>query len=245
MIEGGVLGWMNPWVLVCFAGCAISAAAFVLQERRARQPMLPLVLFKNKLFALTSIVGLLTNIAFYGLIFVLSLYFQKVNGLSPFATGMAFVPMMGAVLPANLLAARAAERLGAPVTIACGAAITAIGCIGLLGLGRGTSYWAICGQLLAMGAGLGLLVPPLTSTLLGSVEKARSGIAAGVLNSTRQTGSVVGVALFGSLVGKADEFLAGTREALVISATILVCAAIMIVTAGRSDSRRRPSSASG
>jgi DHA2 family methylenomycin A resistance protein-like MFS transporter len=158
---------------------------------------------------------------------------------------MAFVPMMGAVLPANLLAASVAERCGAPVTIAAGAAITAIGCVGLLGLARGTSYWAICGQLLAMGAGLGLLVPPLTSTLLGSVEKARSGIAAGVLNSTRQTGSVFGVALFGSLVGKANEFLAGTREALVISAAILFCAAIMILTAGRADSKRRRSAASG
>jgi MFS transporter, DHA2 family, methylenomycin A resistance protein len=245
MIEGGVLGWMNPWVLACFAGVAISAAAFILQERRARQPMLPLVLFKNKLFALTSIVGLLANIAFYGLIFVLSLYFQKVHGLSPFATGMAFVPMMGAVLPANLVAARAAERFGAPVMIAIGAVTTALGCIGLLGLERDTSYWAICGQLLAMGAGLGLLVPPLTSTLLGSVEKARSGIAAGVLNSTRQTGSVFGVALFGSLVGKADEFLTGTREALVISATILFVAAIMIVTAGRSHPKRRRSQGPG
>lgn len=239
-IEAGVLGWMNPWVLACFAGFAILAVPFVLQERRARQPMLPLVLFKKRLFTLTSIVGLLVNMAFYGLIFVLSLYFQQVNGLSPFATGMAFLPMMGAVLPANLLAARAAEHLGPPVTIAAGAAITAVGCLGLLGLERDTSYWAICAQLLAMGAGLGLLVPPLTSTLLGSVEKAHSGIAAGVLNSTRQTGSVLGVALFGSLVGKGSAFLAGIRETLIISATLLLGAAVMIVTVG-SYSNRRPS----
>jgi DHA2 family methylenomycin A resistance protein-like MFS transporter len=240
-IEGGVLGWMNPWVLACFAGFAILGAVFVVQERRARQPMLPLVLFKNRLFTLASIVGLLVNMAFYGLIFVLGLYFQQVNGLSPLATGMAFLPMMGAVLPANLLAARAAEHWGAPITIATGAAVTAVGCLGLLGLERGTSYWAICAQLLAMGAGLGLLVPPLTSTLLGSVEKARSGLAAGVLNSTRQTGSVLGVALFGSLVGKGSAFLAGTREALMISTALLLAAAVMIVAGGRSHANRRPS----
>jgi DHA2 family methylenomycin A resistance protein-like MFS transporter len=203
--------------------------------------MLPLVLFKNRLFTLASIVGLLVNMAFYGLIFVLGLYFQQVNGLSPLATGMAFLPMMGAVLPANLLAARAAEHWGAPITIATGAAVTAVGCLGLLGLERGTSYWAICAQLLAMGAGLGLLVPPLTSTLLGSVEKARSGLAAGVLNSTRQTGSVLGVALFGSLVGKGSAFLAGTREALMISTALLLAAAVMIVAGGRSHANRRPS----
>jgi DHA2 family methylenomycin A resistance protein-like MFS transporter len=238
-IEGGVLGWMNPWVLACFAGFAIVATAFVLQERRAREPMLPLVLFKNRLFALTSIVGLLVNMAFYGLIFVLSLYFQQVKGLSPLATGLAFLPMMGAVLPANLLAARAAENWGAPVTIAGGAALTAAGCLGLLGLGRDTNYWAICAQLLAMGAGLGLLVPPLTSSLLGSVAKARSGIAAGVLNSTRQTGSVLGVALFGSLVGNGSAFLAGTRIALIISTALLLGAAVMIVVGGHPASKRR------
>jgi DHA2 family methylenomycin A resistance protein-like MFS transporter len=93
-------------------------------------------------------------------------------------------------------------------------------------------------QLLAMGAGLGLVVPPLTSTLLGSVDKARSGIAAGVLNSTRQTGSVLGVALFGSLVGKANGFIPGTRISLIISAILLWSAAVMIVLGGSVRHRR-------
>jgi DHA2 family methylenomycin A resistance protein-like MFS transporter len=176
------------------------------------------------MFALTSLVGLLVNVAFYGLIFVFSLYFQRVNGMSPFATGLAFVPMMGAVLPVNLVAARVAERIGAPVTIAVGAALAACGCLALLGIGQGTPYWATCGQLIVIGAGLGLLVPPLTSTLLGSVEKSRSGIAAGVLNATRQTGSVLGVALFGSLAGQADGFIAGAHASLVISAALLLAA---------------------
>jgi DHA2 family methylenomycin A resistance protein-like MFS transporter len=204
------------------------AALFLAQERRTPQPMLPLSLFAHPMFALTSLVGLLVNIAFYGLIFVLSLYFQEINHWSPFATGLAFVPMMGAVLPVNLVAPRLAERIGAPAVIAIGALIAAAGCLGLLGLERGTGYAAVCGQLLAMGGGLGLLVPPLTSTLLGSVEKARSGIAAGVLNSTRQTGSVIGVALFGSLLGQTETFLAGTRIALIISAALLIVAAVAI-----------------
>jgi DHA2 family methylenomycin A resistance protein-like MFS transporter len=75
-----------------------------------------------------------------------------------------------------------------------------------------------------IGAGLGLLVPPLTSTLLGSVEKSRSGIAAGVLNSTRQTGSVLGVALFGSLASQASAFMSGMHAALIISAALLAIA---------------------
>jgi DHA2 family methylenomycin A resistance protein-like MFS transporter len=190
------------------------------------------------MFALTALDGLLVNIAFYGLIFVLSLYFQQVNGLSPFWTGLAFVPMMGVVLPVNLLAPRAAERFGAPAVIAAGAVIAAAGCAALLGIGESTPYWAIGPQLIAMGAGLGLLVPPLTSTLLGSVERARSGVAAGVLNATRQTGSVLGVALFGSLLGAAGAFTSGARIALTISIVLLLVAAAVITLLAR-DNRTR------
>jgi MFS transporter, DHA2 family, methylenomycin A resistance protein len=104
----------------------------------------------------------------------------------------------------------------------------AAGCLALLGIEHGTPYWAICAQLVAMGGGLGLLVPPLTSALLGSVEKSRSGVAAGVLNSTRQTGSVLGVALFGSLIGSSHAFLFGAHAALIISAALLIGAAVTI-----------------
>jgi MFS transporter, DHA2 family, methylenomycin A resistance protein len=229
LIEGGALGWSHIWVLSGFGAFAVLATLFVWRERSTQQPMLPLSLFNHRMFALTSVVGLLMNVAFYGLIFVLSLYFQRINGLSPLAAGLAFLPMMGAVLPMNLLAARATERFGASVIIAAGAAIAGAGCVMLIGIGRGTGYWLVCTPLLAMGAGLGLLVPPLTSTLLGSVEKARSGIAAGVLNATRQTGSVLGVALFGSLIGRPNEFILGARESLIISGVLLAGAAVLIM----------------
>ncbi len=228
LIEGGALGWSHPLVIAAFAAAVMVGLLFVWREAYAQQPMLPLLLFRHRMFALTALVGLLFNIAFYGLIFVLSLYFQKVNGWSPLATGLAFVPMMGMVLPANLVSASVSERLGAPQTIALACVITAAGCLALLAMASGTTYWAIGTQLVVLGGGLGLLVPPLTSTLLGSVEKSRSGIAAGVLNATRQTGSVLGVALFGSLVGADNAFIAGAHASLVISAAVLLAAAIAI-----------------
>jgi MFS transporter, DHA2 family, methylenomycin A resistance protein len=237
IIEGGALGWGDPLVIAGFVAFAMLAMLFVWRERRAPQPMLPLSLFRHRLFALTSLVGLLVNIAFYGLIFVFSLYFQRINRWSALSTGLAFLPMMGAVLPVNLIAARVSERIGAPATIAAGAGLSALGCLALLGIGPGTGYGAIGAQLTIIGAGLGLLVPPLTSTLLGSVEKSRSGIAAGVLNATRQTGSVLGVALFGSLVGQADAFMPGAHAALVISAGLLFAAAAAIWRGASSRSR--------
>jgi DHA2 family methylenomycin A resistance protein-like MFS transporter len=226
IIEGGALGFEHPAVIAALVTSAVLSVLFVWRESRAAQPMLSL--FGHRLFTLTTIVGLLVNIAIYGLIFVLSLYFQRVNGLSAWWTGLAFVPMMGAVLPVNLLAPRLAERIGPCPTIVVGACISALGCLGLLWIEAGTSYWAIFAQMIAISGGLGLLVPPLTSTLLGSVEKARSGIAAGVLNATRQTGSVLGVALFGSLIAGEGAFVDGLHLALVISAAVLLLAAATI-----------------
>src|SRR5277367_2110049 len=228
IIEAGAAGWTDPFVIAGFAAAAILTALFILRQQRAAQPMLPLTLFRHRMFAVTSLVGLLVNVAFYGLIFVFSLYYQRVNGWSPLLTGLAFVPMMGAVLPVNLVAARIAERIGAPQTIALGAALAAAGCLALLGIAPGTGYAEIGAQLVIIGGGLGLLVPPLTSTLLGSVEKSRSGIAAGVLNSTRQTGSVLGVALFGSLVGQSGGMMSGAHRSLVISALLLFAAGAAI-----------------
>jgi DHA2 family methylenomycin A resistance protein-like MFS transporter len=225
IIEGGRVGWQNPWIIAGFGGFVLLAALFLMQEHNTPQPMLPLCLFAHRTFALTSLVGLLVNIAFYGLIFVFSLYFQQINGWSPLSTGLAFVPMMGAVLPVNIIAPRLAERFGAPAVIAAGCLVATSGCVALLGIEPGTSYWEICAQLVAMGGGLGLLVPPLTSALLGSVEKSRSGVAAGVLNSTRQTGSVIGVALFGSLIERTNMFMSGAHAALIISAALLIVAA--------------------
>jgi DHA2 family methylenomycin A resistance protein-like MFS transporter len=214
-------------VLGGFAAAITLAALFLFEESRVPQPMLPLVLFRRRTFSLMSLAGLGVNVAFYGLIFVLSLYFQQVNHWSAFATGLAFVPMMGAVLPANLLAPRLSERIGAPAVIAIGGCIAAAGCVALLPIAAGTSYAALCAQLLALGAGLGLLVPPLTSTLLGSVDKSRSGLAAAVLNAARQTGSVLGVSLFGSLVSHANGFIGGARTALGISAALLLGTALI------------------
>jgi DHA2 family methylenomycin A resistance protein-like MFS transporter len=233
IIEGGRLGWSNIWVIAGFAAFIAFTALFVIQEQRAHAPMLSLSLFSRRMFALTSLVGLLVNIAIYGLLFVFSLYFQEINGLSPLATGFAFVPMMAAVFPVNLLAPRLAERFGARPIIAIGAVSSAFGCIALLGTAHGTSYWAVGPQLIAIGGGLGLLVPPMTATSLGSVEKSRSGVAAGVLNSARQTGSALGVALFGSFIGRSDTFLFGAREALIVSAALLVGAAAAITLGGR------------
>src|SRR5262249_14181775 len=160
---------------------------------RTRRPMLPLRLFRKRTFSAAAAVGLVLNVAFYGLIFVLSLFFQRVQGRSALATGLAFAPMTGVVMATNVWAGHAAARLGPRRVMMCGAALAALACATLLGVDSATPYGAMVVQLVVLGGAVGLIVPLMTSELLGSVDRSQSGIASGTLNTMRQTGSVVGV----------------------------------------------------
>jgi DHA2 family methylenomycin A resistance protein-like MFS transporter len=223
-IEGGRAGWSAPGVLAGYGVAALAFAAFLAREARAARPMLPLGLFRNRTFSAGAVMGLVLNVAVYGLLFVLSLFFQQDQGRSALATGLAFGPMTGVVLFTNIGAGALAARIGPQRVIAAGAALAAAGCAGLLWVGPETSYAVMAGQLVAIGAGVGLVVPLMTSEILGSVDRSRSGLASGTLNTMRQTGSVIGVALLGSLAGDLTAVLA-IAGALFVAPAIL--AAVM------------------
>jgi DHA2 family methylenomycin A resistance protein-like MFS transporter len=199
--------------------------------------MLPLGLFRSGTFRCATAIGLLVNIAFYGLIFVLSLFFQRGQDLSPLQTGLAFAPMTAAVMAANVLAGRVATRLGAWWVIRIGAALMGAGACALLTIDAGQSYLEMAVQLAGIGFGLGLVVPIMTSTLLGSVDRARSGIAAGTLNTARQTGSVIGVALYGSLIAH-GQLVEGLRLALLISAGLALAVTALTLGIARNGEGR-------
>lgn len=221
LIRGGQTGWPHPQVIFGFGLAAALAIAFIAIEYYSDHPMLPPGMFKSRTFRASTITGVLVNIAFYGLIFVFSLYFQRVHHLSPLLTGLAFVPMTGACFVANLNIGRISGRFGDRKCIVSGTALIMLGCLAMLGIGRTTAYGWLLPSFILMGGGLGTLVPPLTHALLSDVDKARSGIASGVLTASRQTGSVLGVSLFGSLIATAPMMIHGTRMALAISTVVL------------------------
>jgi MFS transporter, DHA2 family, methylenomycin A resistance protein len=230
-IEGGSRGFADPAVLTGFAVSIAAGAAFLRIESRRRAPMLPLGLFRSPTFSAATAIGLLVNIVFYGLIFVLSLYFQRLEGYSAIETGLAFVPTTAAVMAGNLLAGRAAARFGPRAVLGVGALLMIAGLVALLGIGSGSSYASLAVQLAAIGFGLGLIVPVMTSSLLGSVDAERSGVASGTLNTARQTGSVIGVALFGSLIG--TDLVSGLHVALAISIALAAATALFALKVER------------
>jgi len=188
--------------------------------------MLPLSFFHNRTFTAASLVGLLINLAFYGLIFVLSLYFQQIKKFTPLITGLAFMPMTVIVVAANIVAGQVSARLGARLPMILGQAIFAVGCLLLVAIGAYTPYGGWWWQTVMIGAGIGLTVPPMTSALLATVDRKRSGVASRVLNTARQLDSVIGVALFGSLIANRGQFAPSLHLALYISVAVLLIGAI-------------------
>jgi DHA2 family methylenomycin A resistance protein-like MFS transporter len=227
LIAAGAAGWTNKYILAGFGIALALAALFIGIEHHSKHPMLPLTMFKNRTFRSTTLTGVLVNIAFYGLIFVFSFYFQRVRHLSPFWTGLAFVPMMGACFIANLTFQHLTSRIGDRKSVVIGTALIMLGCASIVRMDENTRYEFLLLPFVIMGGGLGLMVPPLTHALLGSVDKARSGIASGVLNASRQTGSVLGVSLFGSLIASGPTMIGGMRLALAISIGVLFASCLM------------------
>jgi MFS family permease len=167
-------------------------------------------------------VGFTINVAFYGAVFVYSLFFQQVLGLSALGAGLLFLPMTALVSSANLGSARAAARFGPRLPIWAGQLVAALGTLGLVTVGATTDRYLIAVILIPVGIGLGFAVPSLTAMLLEALPSAQAGLAAGVLNSGRQVGGTVAVAVFGALVAHRTSFGAGVRDSMLIVAVMLV-----------------------
>src|SRR5262249_22792054 len=131
-IEGKTLGWNSPFILGAFLVSVIGLVAFLLLEHRAPAPMLPLKLFANPIFSATNVAGLLLSFSFYGLIFILSLFFQQGRGLSSLETGFAFLPLAGSVSLVSALLGRFASHASPRMPIMYGLLLSGIGSLGLL-----------------------------------------------------------------------------------------------------------------
>lgn len=200
LIEGAKLGWQSPWVyagvvLACLAWCA-----FLVNERRHKEPMLPLHYFRNPVFSGATCLAMVSALVFYGLFFLLSLYFQSDRGWTALQTGLAFLPLTVMVTLGSFTCGRLTRAYGARALLCAGFALYALGFVGLYALAGDAPYWRIALCFPAVGFGAGIITPAATSVLMSVVDRATAGVAAGTLNASRQSGSAFGVAIFGALL---------------------------------------------
>ncbi|SEA95247.1 MFS transporter [Paraburkholderia sartisoli] len=227
VIEWRPLGLAHPLVAGGLALALVAGIAFVVLESRVREPMLPLSLFRNRTFSAAVLFGSCVNLTYYGMVFVLSLYLQRVRGDTPLQAGLAFLPLTAGFLVSNVASGWVVSHCGVRLPMIAGACVGAAG-YGLLHfVGASTPLIAILVPFLLIPSGMGLAVPAMTTAILAAVEPRRAATASAVLNTVRQASGAIGVAAFGALASGAGT--ANIVDGLQTSAAI--CTALLLAGA--------------
>jgi EmrB/QacA subfamily drug resistance transporter len=200
-IEGPSLGWRSAPVLVCFGLCLAGTAGFVMVERHAAAPLVPLSTFRSRAFAASILIALLMTFGMYGMLFVLPLYFQVVQGLDATGAGLRLLPMSVVFFLVSLFAGRLAPHAGARLQIGGGIGLTGAGLAGLCFVPAGPGFAVAGVSLLAIGVGLGLITGPIATVAVANAPAARSGMSSGLVNMGRLVGATLGVAVLGLMFG--------------------------------------------
>jgi MFS family permease len=201
--------------------------------------MVPPRVLANPSVRIPVVIGFAFMVCFYGMPFVISLYFQQERGLSALATGALFVPMMliGAIL--TPFSPRIAERVGQRLLVVGGLLMIAAGLITLGLLPVTTSVAVVSAVMVLLGLGGPFVMPATTAVLLNNVRGHEAGIASGVFNTSRQIGGGLAIAVFGGLLANRDTFMSGMRGSLLIGAAVAVIAALVALRLRSSEEGRR------
>lgn len=224
LTEASSRGWtVIPLSSMVFATLAL--AAFVIIEKKVRTPMLPARLARNNVLLATMFTGAVINLTFYGVVFVLSLYFQTIVHYDAVATGLAFVPLTAVMTISSLISARIARRASALKIMTMGLALQVLGFFLLSRVGPESSSWLLNGALVIVGVGSASTVPSMNNSMLAAVSQQDAGMASGLMSSARQLGGVIGVAVFGILISESGT----VAFAHGMSLSMLVCVGVLLV----------------
>jgi EmrB/QacA subfamily drug resistance transporter len=245
LIEGNRHGWASPLILGLFAAAVAFLAAFVLLERHQRIPMLDLSLFRSATFTGANVAMLLVTLAMFGIFFYNSLFFQNILGYSAIQTGAMFLPMTLLVMLIAPQAGRFSDRIGSRWLVGGGMTLVALSLLLFAQLSFGANFWNILPAAVVGGIGMALTMTPTTAAAMGSVAVNKAGVGSAVLNSSRQVGGSLGIALMGAVVASeihvknrlsplfADQFVSGYHHALYLAAGIAAAGALVAVATVR------------
>jgi EmrB/QacA subfamily drug resistance transporter len=254
LIEGNKHGWASAEIVGLFAASAVLLAAFVLVEQHQRLPMLDLSLFRISSFAGANTVALMVSLGMFGVFFFVSLYVQNVLGYSPTKAGATFLPMTLLIVLVSPLAGHWSDKIGSRWLMGTGMTLLGIGGLLYQRIGVHTSYWTLLPPMVVGGVGMAMTMSPMTSAAMASVPVDKAGVGSGVLNSFRQVGGSLGIALMGAIVasyvvpganrgGSAQQFVNGLHAALVTSAAIAFGGALVAFLTVKTTARQEQRSA--
>jgi len=239
VIQGPDYGWTSPPILALFAVSLAAAVAFVLVERRRGDTaLLELRFFRSPPFSGACVIAVLSFIVLAGFLFVITLYLQEVRGYSPLQAGLTLLPATIVMAAAAPVAGHLTGHRGPRIPLVLSGVLMAAGAALLLRLSPSTSLAWLTLALAVLGAGLGLVNPPITNTGVSGMPPSQAGVASAVISSTRQFGSVLGVAVMGAMLtsGVHARVAAGESHADALSAAThapwllaVVCGALVAV----------------
>jgi EmrB/QacA subfamily drug resistance transporter len=196
-------GW-STLVVGSLAVAILGALAFLAREARARAPMLPLSLFRERNFTIGNLATLTTYLGLGGVIFLLPVFLQEVSGYSPVQAGLALLPVTLLTILLSRRFGALADRIGSRVLISVGALVSGCGLLLLVRVDQGADYVSeVLPAMVVFGLGLAMLVAPLTATILGGVEEAHAGVAAAVNTTLSRVAQLFAVALLGAIISLA------------------------------------------
>jgi EmrB/QacA subfamily drug resistance transporter len=196
-------GW-STLVIGSLAAGILGAIAFIAHEARARAPMLPLSLFRERNFTIGNLTTLTAYLGLGGVIFLLPVFLQEVSGYSPVQAGLALLPVTSLLIVLSRRFGALADRIGSRVLISVGALVAAGGLLLLARVDQRADYLSeVLPALLVFGLGLAMLVAPLTATVLGAVEENHAGVAAAVNTTLSRVAQLFAVAVLGAIVSLA------------------------------------------
>lgn len=237
LIMAGASGLTAATVVAGVVG-VLALVAFVARERRARNPLIPLELFRNPQFTAANLSTLLVYGALGAMIFLLVLQLQVVARFSPFVAGAALLPVTVLMLLFSARSGALAQRIGPRPQMTVGPLVCALGLLLLLRVGAGASYLLdVLPAVFVFGLGLATTVAPLTATVLGSAEDRHAGVASGVNNAIARAAGLLSVAtipvvtgLSGNVTSDPVAFGAGFRQAMLLCAGLLAVGALVSFT---------------
>jgi EmrB/QacA subfamily drug resistance transporter len=234
LIEANTFGWTSARIIGAFALAVVSLVSFVVIERRRREPMLPLELFRSGTYTGANLVVLLVALAMFGVFFFVSLYMQNILGYSAVETGAAFLPLTILIILVAPVAGRTSDRLGSRGLMTAGMLCIALQLVLFSRLSAEASFWNLLPALLIGGVGMGLTMTPGAAAATRSVPVDKAGVGAAVLNSARQVGGTMGIAIMGAIVAAEvggqqtpEAFMRGFERALLVAAGIALVGAIV------------------
>jgi EmrB/QacA subfamily drug resistance transporter len=200
LVESNAWHWGSVRVISLLVVSAIALTAFVVIERRVRIPMVDFAFFRSRTSLGANVVGFLVSFAMFAQFFFLTLYMQNVLHYSPLETGVRFLPSTVVIIVMGPLAGRLTDRLGSRPLMTLGLVIVAISMFIESRLTTHSGYGLLLPGFVLMGAGMGLVMSPMSTAAMNAVDRTKAGAASGVLSMSRMVGSTFGVAVMGALV---------------------------------------------